>query len=129
AEHGLQERVLLTGYVSELTPLISSLDLYVSASRAEAFGLATLEALMCGVATVATATDGAREIIDDGATGKLVPVGDVDALARAMLQLLRDGAERARISKRAREESRARFSLEKMVDATEKIYREVLAAV
>jgi glycosyltransferase involved in cell wall biosynthesis len=127
AEHELRDRVRLLGHVSELTPLIGSLDLYVSASRAEAFGLATLEALMCGVAVVATSTDGARELIDDGVTGKLVPVGDEPALAHAMLQLLRDGDERARISKRAREESRARFSLERMVAATEKVYREALA--
>jgi glycosyltransferase involved in cell wall biosynthesis len=129
AGHELQAHVRLLGHVSELTPLISSLDLYVSASRAEAFGLATLEALMCGVATVATATDGAREMIDDGVTGKLAPVGDAETLARTMLQLLRDGDERARIGERAREESRARFSLERMVEATEEVYREALAAV
>ncbi|HYP00021.1 MAG TPA: glycosyltransferase family 4 protein [Pyrinomonadaceae bacterium] len=126
AEHALQEYVSLVGHVAELAPLIGSLDIYVSASRAEAFGLATLEALMCGVATVATATDGAREMIDDGATGKLVPVNDADALAGAILRLLQNDEERARLSERAREESRARFGLERMVDATEKIYREVL---
>jgi glycosyltransferase involved in cell wall biosynthesis len=128
AEYELQDYVRLLGHVSELTPLIASLDLYVSASRAEAFGLATLEALMCGVATVATATDGARELIEDGANGRLVPVGDTDALARVMLELLGDDAERARIAKRARVESRARFDVERMVDATEEVYREALAA-
>lgn len=129
AAHELQDCVRLIGHVSELTQLISSLDLYVSASRAEAFGLATLEALMCGVAVVATATDGALEMIDDGVTGKLVPVGDGASLASTMLHLLRNGDERARISERARDSSRARFSLERMVDATEKVYREALAAV
>jgi glycosyltransferase involved in cell wall biosynthesis len=128
AEHELQDHVRLLGHVSELTPLIASLDLYVSASRAEAFGLATLEALMCGVAVVATETDGAREMIDEGVNGKLVPVGDARSLTRAMLQLLRDDDERARIGERARAESRARFSLERMVDATEKVYREAVAS-
>jgi glycosyltransferase involved in cell wall biosynthesis len=128
AEHELQAHVSLLGHVSELTPLINSLDLYVSASRAEAFGLATLEALMCGVATVATATDGSRELIEDGVTGNLVPIGDADALAHAILHLLRNDEERARLSERARGDSRARFSLEQMVEATEKVYREVLAS-
>lgn len=128
AEHELQAHVSLLGHVSELTPLISSLDIYVSASRAEAFGLATLEALMCGVASVATATDGALELIEDGVTGNIVPIGDVEALARAMLHLLRNDEARARISERARVDSRARFSLEQMVDATEKVYREALTA-
>jgi glycosyltransferase involved in cell wall biosynthesis len=128
AQHELQEHVLLPGYLPALTPLINSLDLYVSSSRAEAFGLATLEALMCGVATVATATDGSRELIEDGVTGKLVPINDADALAHAILHLLRNDEERAQISERARKDSRARFSLEQMVEATEKVYREVLAA-
>lgn len=128
AEHELQAHVSLLGHVSELTPLINSLDLYVSASRAEAFGLATLEALMSGVAVVATATDGSSELIEDGVTGKLVPIGDADALSGAILHLLRNDEERARISERARVDSRARFSLEQMVEATEKVYREVLAA-
>jgi glycosyltransferase involved in cell wall biosynthesis len=128
AEHELQEHVRLLGHVSALTPLINSLDLYVSASRAEAFGLATLEALMCGIATVATATDGARELIANGMTGKLVPIGDADALAHAILHLLRNDEERARISERARDDARARFSLEQMVAATEKVYREAVAA-
>lgn len=127
AEHELHDHVRLLGHFSELTPLISSLDLYVSASRAEAFGLATLEALMCGVAVVATGTDGAHEMINDGVTGNLVPVGDAATLAGTIIHLLRDADARARISERAREESRARFNLERMVDATEKIYREVLA--
>ena len=128
AEHELQAHVFMLGHVSELTPLICSLDLYVSASRAEAFGLATLEALMCGVATVATATDGSNELIEDGATGNLVPVGDAPALADAILRLLRNEEERARLSERARESTRARFSLEQMVEATERVYLEALAA-
>jgi glycosyltransferase involved in cell wall biosynthesis len=125
-EHGLQEHMRLLGHASELTPLIASLDLYVSASRAEAFGLALLEALMCGVAAVATATDGARELIDDGVTGKLVPIGVVDSLAHTILHLLQNEDERALIGKRARAESRARFSLERMIVATEKVYCETL---
>lgn len=127
AAHGLQKHVRLSGYVSDLTPLIAAFDLYVSASRAEAFGLATLEAMMCGVAPVATATDGAREIIEDDVTGKLVPVGDVEALARAILQLLRDERARMRMGAHARSESRMRFDLERMVDETGMIYRETLA--
>jgi glycosyltransferase involved in cell wall biosynthesis len=125
-EHGLQEHVRLLGHASELTPLLASLDLYVSASRAEAFGLALLEALMCGVAAVATATDGARELIDDSVTGKLVPIGVVDSLAHTILHLLQNEDERALIGTRARAESRARFSLERRIVATEKVYCETL---
>ena len=96
AEHNLSDHVALLGHVAELTPLLASLDVYVSASRVEAFGLATLEALMLGTAVVSTATDGAREMIEEGMTGKIVPVGDAEALAGAVSLLLADAGERRR---------------------------------
>lgn len=126
AAHELESRVTFAGRIAELTPLLASLDVYVSASRAEAFGLATAEAMMHGVAVVATATDGAREMIEDGVTGRLVPVGDVEALAGAISELLTDGSERWRLGDNARQAARARYGLARMVDATEQIYRELL---
>ena len=128
ADEGLAGRVRLLGYVSDLVPLLAALDLYVSPSRAEAFGLATVEAMICGAAVVATATDGTREIIADGEIGRIVPVGDIDALADTMTELLRDDEGRRRLAERGRASVRARFSLERMVEATEEVYREALAA-
>lgn len=127
-ELDLRERVHLTGWVDDVAPLLASLDIFVSASHNESFGLTIAEAMASGVAVVATATEGAREIIEDGLTGKLVPIGDVDALVSAVIELLEDEQERQRIGARARETARERFSLDRMVDATERIYREVLNA-
>ena len=126
ADEGLAGRVRLLGYVSDLVPLLAALDLYVSPSRAEAFGLATVEAMACGACVVATATDGTREIVSDGETGRVVPVGDVDALAGAMTELLRDDEGRRRLAERGRASARERFSLERMVEATETVYLEAL---
>ncbi|MFL6228512.1 MAG: glycosyltransferase family 4 protein [Pyrinomonadaceae bacterium] len=125
AEH-LRGRVHLRGYTPDLPRLLAALDVYVSASRAEAFGLATLEAMICGAAVVATATDGSREIIGGGAEGRLVPVGDAEALAAALIELLEDEDGRARLSANARASVRERFSLERMVAATEEVYRSAL---
>ncbi|PYT00593.1 MAG: hypothetical protein DMF65_08550, partial [Acidobacteria bacterium] len=90
AELGLKERVRLLGRLGEVAGVLVSLDVFVSASRTESFGMAMAEALACGVPVVATATDGAREIVEDGHTGSIVPIGDADALAAAVASLLED---------------------------------------
>jgi glycosyltransferase involved in cell wall biosynthesis len=126
ADEGLRGRVRLLGRREDVPQILASLDLYVSASRSEAFGLAIVEAMACGAPVLATATDGAREIVEDGVTGLLVPVGDAEASASAMLRLLTDARQRASLSARARVRVRERWSLERMVDETEGIYAEAL---
>ena len=124
---GLRERVSLLGRSDELAKLLSTFDLFVSPSRLESFGLAIIESKACGIPVVATRTGGASEIIDDGKTGRLVEIGDAPALANAICDLLGDSAERERLSTNARHAVAERFSLERMVDATERLYHEVLA--
>ena len=123
--HKLAGRVRLLGRIEELAPFLAALDIYVSASRAEAFGLALVEAMACGVAVVATATDGSRDIIEDGTTGWLVPVGAPEVLADALVALLNDADARATLGAHARAAAHARFGLERMVDETEQVYREM----
>ncbi|MDT7688286.1 MAG: hypothetical protein QOE46_1045 [Acidobacteriota bacterium] len=128
SELGLSKRVSLLGRLNEeeVPRLLSSLDLFVSASRSEAFGIAMVEAMACGVPVVATATEGAREIVEEGATGLLVPLGDVRALAAAVASLLEDEGLRLLLGKRARETARERFDITRMVEATERVYAEAL---
>jgi len=126
-ELGLSQRVHLAGRVDETSRLLSDLDLFVSASRSEGFGLAIIEAMASGVPVVATRSAGAREIIEDGETGRLVPIGDAHALAEAILCLLDDREERERLRQRALETVRQQFSLERMVEETERVYRRALA--
>jgi L-malate glycosyltransferase len=127
-DENLTGRVRLLGYVPDLVPFLAALDLYVSPSRAEAFGLATVEALACGACVVATATDGTREIVSDGETGRVVPVGDTAALASVITELLGDENARLRLAERGRVSVRERFGLERMVAETEAVYREALSA-
>lgn len=82
--------------------------------------------MAAGVAVIATRTGGAQEIVEDGATGRLVEVGDHEALASTISWLLAREDERARMAERGRERARTRFSLERMVAETEALYREVL---
>ena len=123
-ELGLTNRVRLLGRVEDALSVVVKLDVLVSASRSEAFGMAMAEALVCGVPVVATATEGAQTLIEDGVNGLLVPVGDVRALAAAVSSLLADEERRLMLGAQAQHSARERFSPERMLEATERVYEE-----
>jgi glycosyltransferase involved in cell wall biosynthesis len=125
-ESGLAQRMRLNGWVDEVAKLLPTFDLFVSASRSEPFGLSIVEAMAAGTPVIATMSEGAREIIDDNNTGRLVPIGDVEALAKAIGKLLSDREERDRLSANAERAVRERFSLRRMIEATEDVYRQTL---
>ena len=122
SELGLAGRVHLLGRREDVAEVLSCLDVFVSPSRAEGFGLAIVEAMAAGAPVVATATDGAREVIADGESGLLVPSRDPAALASAVLRLLRDEGLRSRLAEAAGLRARERWSLERMVAETERVY-------
>lgn len=128
-ELNLSGRVHFTGWLDDVAPLLKALDVFVSASRTESFGLAIVEAMASGAAVVATKTSGARSVIEDGTSGILAPVGNVEELAAHILKLLTDENERRRLSELAQRDARERFSLERMVEATEQIYLESLSGM
>lgn len=126
ADAHLEDRVQLVGWTEDIANLLATLDLFVSTSESESFGMAIVEAMAAGIPIVATETDGAREVIDPDVTGRLAPVGDVDAMAKSTSELLSDPAERARLGVNAQQAARQRFGLEQMVDETVGLYEEVV---
>jgi glycosyltransferase involved in cell wall biosynthesis len=126
SELNLAGRVRLMGRLEDVAGVVASFDVFVSASNSEAFGVAMVEAMACAVPVVATATMGAREIVEDGATGLIVAVGDTGALAAAVVSLLEDEARRLALGARSRDAARERFSLERMIEATERVYAEAI---
>jgi glycosyltransferase involved in cell wall biosynthesis len=118
----LRDHVKLVGWLEDLPQLYSALDVFVSASHTESFGLAIAEAMASGAAVVATETEGARELITEGETGLLVRIGDLDALASSIQRLLTHADERSRLGQTAQKKAAVSFSLERMIDETEKIY-------
>jgi glycosyltransferase involved in cell wall biosynthesis len=126
AQLNLARSVRIVGWVEDLTSLYGALDIFVSASHTESFGLAIAEAMASAVPVVATETEGAKEIITDGETGLLVPIADATALATAVLGLLQDTSKGSRLRMSGCKRIKEQFSLERMVDETEKLYREVL---
>lgn len=127
AELGLSGSVRMPGWRDDIPGLLSSLTLFVSAARSEPFGLSIVEAMAAGLPVVAAASEGASEIIEDGLSGKLVPVGDPESLAAAIDDLLGDPVERSRLGRNALLAARERYSLARMASDTERVYREVLA--
>jgi len=125
-ELDLGREVELAGWVEDVGQLLATFDLFISPSRSEPFGLAIVEAMAAGVCVVSTASEGAREIIVENHSGRLVPIGDVNSIAGAISDLLADKNERDRLAANARTEALARFSLQQMVDRTEQLYREVI---
>jgi len=73
------------------------------------------------VAAVTTACGGAGDVVDDGQTGRVVPIGDVDALARNIEELLRENETRAAMGRAAAEASREKFDVQAMVDSIDKL--------
>jgi glycosyltransferase involved in cell wall biosynthesis len=119
----LMKHVKLVGWLEDLAQLYCGLDVFVSASHTESFGLAIAEAMASGTAVVATETAGARELIRSGETGLLVPIGDVNKLADAISDLLNDKLKRIGLASTAQEYASSSFGVERMIAETEEIYR------
>jgi len=121
-ESGLKDCFYFLGWLDEAERLMCALDVFVSASETESFGLVIAEAMAAGTAVVATETDGAKEVVEDQRTGILVPIGDVEAMASAVIDLLGDSERRNAIGAYAKKMATAKFSLKRMVDEIERIY-------
>ena len=125
-ELDLGQRVRIDGWADDVVELVRTLDVFVSASRSESFGIAMVEAMASGVPVVATMTGGAQEIIDPDQTGLLVPIGDAEALAESIRGLLDDPNRREHLAANAWRMASERFSLDRMITKTEQVYQEVL---
>ncbi len=120
----LDERFLWLDWVEDTAPLFAALDIFVSASHTESFGMAILEAMASGTAVVATETEGAKELLPDHEL--LVPIQDPLMLAGKICMLLGDPQKRERLANNAKSFAHDNFSLNRMIDETENLYHELL---
>jgi len=97
-------------------------------SEQESFGLAALEAMACMVPSIATRVGGVPELIDDGLTGLLYPVGDVEAMAQGALNLLRDRNRLEEMREAGRKTAQKRFCSSLVVPRYVRYYEQVLTA-
>jgi N-acetyl-alpha-D-glucosaminyl L-malate synthase BshA len=124
-ELGVEQDVLFLGKQNNIAELLAIADLMLLPSEMEGFGLAALEAMACGVPTVATRTGGVPELITDGVDGLLAPVGDVDAMAAGALSLLGDRRRYEQFAAAARGTAETRFCSTLIIPQYEEYYREV----
>jgi len=120
--------VTLLGPRDDVPELLAAMDIVVQSSRREAMAQTTLEAMAVGRPVVSTATVGADEAIEDGASGLLVPVGDAAALARGIVALARDPVRRAALGDAARARIAEHFTSARMLDRCEAILQAIHTA-
>ena len=123
-EIGLADEIIFTGYQSDVAKLIAIMDVVAVPSLSENVGGA-VEPLLLGKPVVASNVGGLPDVVINEQTGKLVPPGDAQALATAILQLLAlPESERKRMGQTGRAKIVKLFDLQKTVDQLESIYYE-----
>jgi glycosyltransferase involved in cell wall biosynthesis len=124
-DHHLEKHVLLAGFRPDVLSLHKAFDIFVMSSVTEGLGTSLLDAMAAGKPVVATTAGGIPEVVVDGETGFLVPSRDHDAMAAAIVKLLKDDALRNRMGEAGRARARTVFSAERMVQETLRVYQRV----
>lgn len=125
---GVEQYVKMAGFRKDVPQCLSALDVYTQPSRSEGLGTSVLEACAAGLPVAASNSGGIPDIIEDGINGLLVPVEDHTALARALIQLVRNPQQGAAMGSAGREKIRRDFSVERLTDSTDTYYRQMLAS-
>ena len=124
---GIADKVRFLGRQDSIEEITAVADLYLLPSELESFGLSALEAMACGVPVIGSDAGGLPEVVAQGETGYLLPVGDIEGMAARALELLRDEALHKRMSQAARRRVEQLFDAEKIVTQYEAVYERVLA--
>jgi glycosyltransferase involved in cell wall biosynthesis len=122
-----RDGVTFLGLRHDVEALYAAMDLYVLASHREGFPRSAMEAAAMGVPVVATRIRGCRQVVDDGRTGRLVPVRDAAALGDAIADLATDAGLRRTLGEAARAKAQREFDQRCVIDTTLAVYERLLA--
>ena len=125
-EMGLGDKVFFLGKQDHIAQIISLADLLLLPSEKESFGLAALEAMACGVPTVGSMAGGIPELVQQGVTGFLAPIGDVAAMADYAINFLQDEELASQVKVACQERARTEFNSILITKQYEQIYYRVL---
>ncbi|MFL5551082.1 MAG: N-acetyl-alpha-D-glucosaminyl L-malate synthase BshA [Gemmatimonadaceae bacterium] len=125
---GVEHSVSFLGKLDQIAPLLAAADLFLLPSQNESFGLSALEALASGVPVIGSDAGGLPEVIRDGETGILCPVGDVPGMTAAALSILENRERWSAMSALAAADARERFGRDAIVSKYESLYRTSLPA-
>jgi glycosyltransferase involved in cell wall biosynthesis len=123
---GIAERIVFTGWRSDLPRLYTDLDVLVVSSNNEGTPLSAIEAMATSCPVVATRVGGIPDIITDEVTGRLVRPGEAEGIASAVLDLLADPEKASRIGANAMIAARQRFDVKRLITDMDGLYRELL---
>ncbi len=123
-ELGLKEAVHFIDGLSDTKEAFGAMDVFVMPSLQEGLGLSIMEAMAAGVPVVASSVGGIPSLIENNRTGLLVEPAKPEKIAGAIIELLRNKEKSGQLAVRAREFITREFSLEKMAEETQKIYKE-----
>jgi glycosyltransferase involved in cell wall biosynthesis len=123
---GLENKVMFCGSRADIPELLACCDLSVLPSEAEGFPNAILETMSAGLPVVATAVGGSNEIIKDGKHGLLVPPGNPEALAAAILRVIRNPQLARTLARAGQRKIRTCFSFDRLVGELDQLYKEHL---
>jgi glycosyltransferase involved in cell wall biosynthesis len=124
----IDDAVRFLGYVAPVQRAIEESAFVAVPSMGEGFGMVALEAMERARPVIAAEIGGLGELVEDGVTGFLVPPGEAEPLAAAIVALAADPKLRARMAAAGRRRALDRFLQERCTDRTEILYRELLAA-
>ncbi|MBU0683290.1 MAG: glycosyltransferase family 4 protein [Candidatus Omnitrophota bacterium] len=122
---GLSGEVLFVSGRESLEYYLSAMDIFCLSSVSEGLGLSLMEAMATGIACIASSVGGLVELINDGVDGLLVPAKNVEKLSATIIRLAGDDVFRTLLKKNAQKKAIENFSIEKSVEKTIKVYREM----
>jgi L-malate glycosyltransferase len=122
----LKDNVIFLGKQENIAEILNISDLALLLSSKESFGLILLEAAACGVPSIGTNIGGIPEVIEDGVTGLIAPVGDIDTITQKALQILSNPELKKQMGENARLSAEARFHSTLIVEQYEDLYKEIL---
>jgi len=120
--------VIFEGEQPDPVPLLSCADVFILPSALESFGMAALEAMACEVPVIASRIGGLPELIDDGRTGFLCEMDDVEGMAERAIRVLSDSELARQIGRAAAASVADRFCIDRVVPMYEALYRSVVDA-
>lgn len=118
---GIKKKVLFLGNTSDIDRILCFTDLFLLPSESESFGLSALEAMAAGVPVVSSNAGGLSEVNEEGVSGYLCPIGDVQTMAEKAIYILSDKDRLAQFKQNARKVA-ARFDEEKIIPMYEALY-------
>ncbi len=124
---GIAPDVIFMGVTQRVVDILSNASVFVLTSEMESFGLAALEAMACEVPVVTADVGGLREVVEDGQSGFLLPLGDVDAMAEKTAEILRNRDLKKKLGRRGRAIAVEKFPPRAALHAYLEIYRSVLS--